>query len=186
MHLFCGLKNTLLCCRTIPPPRFLIATSMQIFAYTEWAKLTTNRVRAIQDILRLKWRINRIPDPNAANYRLFLARAKAAECFSSWRECDEHFTWHLKNNQSRLETLFWDAFRREIARVTHDIVLSIAVVLTRYELLRFLTFTKKVLRSRPQSSNQFSRFSPFPGEPENSSKHEFEQANISLAKQELY
>ena len=25
---------------------------------------------------------------------------------SLWRKCDQHFTWHLKNNQSRLEIYF--------------------------------------------------------------------------------
>ena len=39
-----------------------------------------------------------------------------------------------------------------------------------------------MFRSRSGWTNRVSSFSPFPGEPVNSSKHEFEQANISLAK----
>lgn len=37
-----------------------------------------------------------------------------------------------------------------------------------------------------ESNLKFFLILPFPGEPEKSTKHEFEQANISLAKRVLY
>lgn len=158
---------------------------MQIYAATKRAKSTANRVRAILHISTFKRRINQIPDAKVANYHLFKARAcMRRKDFSFWWECDQHFTWHLKNNQSRLEIYFGtrlDARSREKHMISNN--RSEHFDLTRNVHLQFLAFEKnKIKWSRSGCTNRVSSFSPFPGEPVNSPKHEFEQANISLAK----
>lgn len=83
--------------------------------------------------------INRIPDAKSSQLTLTLRYF-----FSFWQKCDQHFTWHLKKQSVATWDLFWDAFRREIARGTHDIALSIAAFWPDETVpLEFQTFVEK-------------------------------------------
>lgn len=92
----------------------------------------------------------------------------------------------LKEQSVETWDLFWDAFRRDRKWNTWYRTIDRAVleVSTPYD-LQFLAFEKKN-SDKPCECVQPLRFPVFPGKPEKPSKHEFEQANISLAQRELY
>lgn len=95
------------------------------------------------------------------------------------------FTWHSRNNQSRLEIYFGTRLDA-IASGTHDIEQSIAMFLkSRPDVISNFLPSKKN-SDKPCERVQLLRFPLFPGKPVKPSKHEFEQANIPLAQRELY
>lgn len=132
--------------------------------------------------------LNQIPDLNKANYVLFLARARGEWDFfvaKMWP------AFYVTLERQSVETwdLFWDAFRREIASRTHDIKQSIGILLTRSRCSSLFPAFQKKSDERDlyvRIKSQVFLILPFPREPEKSTKHEFEQANISLAKRVLY
>lgn len=187
----------MLCSKTIPPPthsmdkanNVLIANPMQICAPTLRTKIDYKSRSCDSRQSKFDKTLNQIPDLNKANYVLFLARARMVNGISLWRKCDQHFTWHLKNNQSRLEIYFGTRLD-ERSRAAH--------MISNNRSGSCWPDPGAHLYFRPSKKNQMSAICayesnlkfflilPFPGEPEKSTKHEFEQANISLAKRVLY
>lgn len=93
----------------------------------------------------------------------------------------------LKKQSVETWDLFWDAFRRDRKWNTWYRTIDRAVVIlkSRPDVISNFYPSKKN-SDKPCESVQLLRFPVFPGKPEKPSKHEFEQANISLAQRELY